>query len=84
MPWGSGPRRPVVRGAAEALGLTAVQIYTGETLEEALDASHWVLASTNREFLDSPEVKESVTAWADDDPPILWTDRKSSLLQALR
>jgi hypothetical protein len=40
--------------------------------------------TNNREFLESPEVKDSIVPWTEDDPPpLVWTDDYGSLWQVL-
>lgn len=75
---------PVVRAGAESLGWGAVQVLTDPDEETFMEASHWVVATPNPEFLGDPELLEASTPWSDDQPPILWTDRRSSLVTVLR
>ena len=74
---------PVVRAGAESLGWGAVQVLADADEEAFMEASHWVVATPNRAVLGDPELIEASTPWADDRPPILWTDRRSSLVTVL-
>ena len=46
----------------------------------------WVIMTTNREFLDTPEVRDAIRPWTADDPAplVVWTDDYGSLWQTLK
>jgi hypothetical protein len=74
----------VVRGMAEVLGTECARIESSADYEEGLDTTTWLVLTNNREFLDSPAVKESIVPWTEDDPPpLVWTDDYGSLWQVL-
>lgn len=75
---------PVVRGAAEALGKEAVLVHQAPDTSRAEESSDWVLVTGNATFLADPVVREAATPWTEEDSPILWTDRRASLLPVLR
>jgi SAM-dependent methyltransferase len=75
---------PLVRGAAHALGKEAVQMFSKTDKEKGLEESHWVLVTSNAELLAGPGLGDAVTPWAEKDELLLWTDRRTSLLQVLR
>lgn len=74
----------VVRGMAEVLGTECARIESSADYEEGLDTTTWLVLTNNREFLESPAVKESIVPWTEDDPPpLVWTDDYGSLWQVL-
>jgi hypothetical protein len=73
---------PVVRGAADALGMPSVLITEPPDPRTAREANDWVLASDNEAFLKS--IADRVTPWRPTEDPVLWTDRRTSLLRVLR
>jgi hypothetical protein len=74
----------VVRGMAEVLGCECARIESSADSEEGLDTTTWLVLTNNREFLESPEVKDSIVPWTEDDPPpLVWTDDYGSLWQVL-
>jgi hypothetical protein len=74
----------VVRGMAEVLGCECARIESSADYEEGLDTTTWLVLTNNREFLDSPQVKESIVPWTEDDPSsLIWTDDYGSLWQVL-
>ena len=52
--------------------------------ETFMEASHWVVATADDGLLADEALLEAATPWGEDRPPILWTDRRSSLIQVLR
>lgn len=79
---------PVARGLADwqpEQGARAVLISCPSTLSEGINASDWVLATANQEFLNAEEVRQAVRPWQDQRlPPQLWTDDYSNLFRLLR
>jgi len=73
---------PVVRGAAESLGMPCVLINQRPDPPTAREANDWVLVTNNRAFLES--IADRVTPWRSTEAPVLWTDRRTSLLRVLR
>jgi uncharacterized membrane protein len=71
--------RPVALGLAKAMGREAVLIESDSDPLTGADAAGWVLITDNRDFLDSPIVKASITPWGSDTPAIEWTDDFSSV-----
>jgi hypothetical protein len=75
----------VARGLAEALGLDCVRIDSQSDSDLGLDIATWVILTKNRKFLESPEVRDSITPWDERDPaPLLWTDDYGSLWQTIK
>jgi hypothetical protein len=78
---------PVVRSAARSLGMEAIRIYQASDPAQGHDSNMWVLLTTNRAFLDSPEVQAREAPWKStlkDQREVVWTDRSTSLMQVLR
>ena len=73
---------PVVRGAAESLGMPSVLITQHPDPATAREANDWVLVSNNEAFMKS--IADQVTPWRPTEDPVLWTDRRTSLLRVLR
>jgi hypothetical protein len=76
---------PVVRKAAEEFGKEAHWVSgRGGDGEGVLD-SVWVLVTSNRAFLDTPEVRGALAEWpADAREPVLWTDDFSNIYSLMR
>ncbi len=76
---------PVVRAAAERNGKEA-QWVSGQAGDgEGVLASVWVLVTSNRAFLDTPDVAAHLAAWPEDArAPQLWTDDFSNVLSLMR
>jgi hypothetical protein len=74
----------VVRGAAEVLGMDALQISSPNDNSQGASAATWVLVTNNRAFINSPAIRDAVTPWTDEDPaPLVWTDDFASLKSVL-
>jgi hypothetical protein len=73
---------PVVRGAAAALGLPAVLITQAPDRSTGREANDWVVMSANTAFMDA--IAGQATPWRSTEAPVLWTDRRTSLLRVLR
>jgi hypothetical protein len=74
----------VSRGIAQALGYECVRIFASHDTHIGTNASTWVILTNNREFLDSPAVRDRIKPWTPDDPPpLVWTDDYGSLWQVL-
>ncbi|HEV3136860.1 MAG TPA: hypothetical protein VGZ26_03130, partial [Pirellulales bacterium] len=74
----------VTRGIAQALGYECVRIFARHDTQIGTNTSTWVILTVNREFLDSPAVKDSIKPWTEEDPPpLVWTDDYGSLWQVL-
>jgi hypothetical protein len=66
-------------GAVQPLRITAVS-----NQSQGVDASDWVLLTSNRRFLDSAEVRRAVKPWGSSDrAPQLWTDDHNNLFHLL-
>lgn len=79
---------PVIRSLAaldKERGTQALLIEDpGSALQET-DSTRWVLLTSNREFLDAPDVQSAVTAWPPSDSPnLLFTDDYSNLFRLLQ
>lgn len=75
---------PVVRGAAQALGKEALPVHQPADPSRGEESSLWVIMTGNAAFLDDPVVRERITPWGPADTPVVWTDRRASLLSVLR
>ncbi|MFK5922939.1 MAG: fused MFS/spermidine synthase [Verrucomicrobiota bacterium] len=80
---------PVVRSAVTAIGIDAAQFWgaipTSSILPESLLLdSHWILATSNKQFLNQAEILEAQTPWEEGGKVIHWTDNFSSLFQVLK
>lgn len=76
---------PVTRALADVCHCEVVRIKSPAHPEKGVSLSTWVLLTSNRAFLDTPEVQESIVPWDDrDQPPLLWTDDFASLWQVLK
>ena len=75
--------QPVVRALAEAMGKQALHFLNDPDKAHGVLNSEWVLVTSNRTFIDDPEVKSGLTAW-DDDRRLVWTDDFSNLYRVLR
>ncbi|HYV51439.1 MAG TPA: fused MFS/spermidine synthase, partial [Dongiaceae bacterium] len=73
---------PVVRGAAESLGIPCVLIAQNADPSTARQPNSWVLVTNNDAFMKS--IAGQVTPWRSTEDPVLWTDRRTSLLRVLR
>ncbi len=76
---------PVTRALTDVCDCEVVRTESPADPEKGVSFSTWVLLTSNRAFLDAPEVKESIVPWDDrDQPPLLWTDDFASLWQVLK
>ena len=75
--------KPVVRGLAAAFGDEVRTVRRGSDPAIGASTSTWMLLTTNRAFLDDPEVRA-----VDPEPPgapaVVWTDDFSNLLDVLK
>jgi hypothetical protein len=75
---------PVVRGIAEALGLTVLRIDDPEN-NDMVYSSDWMLLARDPAALADPELKAAETEPENVSPPFpLWTDAYSNLLQVFK
>jgi hypothetical protein len=74
---------PVVRGAAERFGKTAVVVTNKEDEEIAVFSSTWVLVSA-RELPYQYELLKAAEIEVAEKPRVLWTDDYSSLFRLLK
>lgn len=76
---------PVVRAAAERNGKEAHWVSGQAGDGEGVLASVWVLVTSNRAFLEAPDVAAHLAAWPEDArAPQLWTDDFSNVLSLMR
>ncbi|MGE0133945.1 MAG: fused MFS/spermidine synthase [Dehalococcoidia bacterium] len=76
---------PVVRAAAARNGKEAHWVSGLEGDGEGVLASVWVLVTSNRAFLETPDVAGRLAAWPDNArAPRLWTDDYSNVLSLTR
>ena len=74
----------VCRGIAQELGYECVRIHARHDAQIGTNTSTWVILTNNRQFLDSPAVRDRIMPWDADDPPLLvWTDDYGSLWQVI-
>lgn len=74
---------PVVRGAAERLGLGMTRIWSGPSLDDVICSAEWIILSRNQTLLAqlapaAMQVSEHLK------PSILWTDSRSNLFDVLK
>jgi hypothetical protein len=74
---------PVVRNLATDMSKAAILIETEPSEHEPAE-SQWVLVSSDRAFIDHPDVVATVTPWQSDPGDLVWTDDYSNLLRVLR
>jgi spermidine synthase len=75
---------PVVRGFAADSGHEA-HWTVGLKGDGGIESSFWVAVTSNRAFLDNPEVAKAFAPWPEDArAPILWTDDYTNLYSLLR
>jgi spermidine synthase len=75
---------PVVRQLAEATGKTARLVENDEDDAKEIAASQWVLVTSRRELLDTPELSDSYTPIEGKKGLRTWTDDYSNLFQILK
>ena len=73
----------VVRNLANVFDKDALLIETAAGAGD-LAESQWVLVTSNRAFIDHPDVQRSITPWSGDPGDTIWTDDYSNLLRVLR
>jgi hypothetical protein len=73
---------PVARGMARYLGWTAVQIISGDDPATGESSSHWVLLTSNQDFLRRAGLAHQFSEWSSR-APIVWTDDFASLWHVL-
>jgi hypothetical protein len=73
----------VVRAAAEQLELRAIEIHSPKVPEQLINSAEWMILTRNEQLIAELTQYEEV---ADDSqqPPVLWTDARSSLFEILR
>jgi hypothetical protein len=74
---------PVARGMARYLGWDAVQIVSGDDPKTGESSSHWVLLTSNQDFLERVRLTDHPSGWTSR-APILWTDDFASLWHVLK
>jgi spermidine synthase len=77
---------PAARGLAGTFpDFRALFVFSPRNQALGLYNSEWVLLTSNRQFLDTAEVRRAVRPWTEQDlPPQLWTDDRNNLLGLLR
>jgi hypothetical protein len=75
---------PLVRGLAEDSGRTALLISNDSESAIGLEASSWVLVTTNAEFLADATVTERAKRWPGKRRTLVFTDRYSNLFRLLK
>jgi hypothetical protein len=73
----------VARGAAEHIGLTALDIHNSGDDKKSINSSDWVVLTKNKDLI-AKLAPSAVKPTADTKPPVLWTDAHSSLFEILR
>jgi hypothetical protein len=74
---------PVVRGAAEHFGMTALHIHSPQIPEQSINTADWMILSRNESLVE----KLRPFAWQPDEPQTPaapWTDQRSSLFEILK
>ncbi len=79
---------PVIRSLADLdreRGIQAILVNDpGNSMQET-DATSWILITSNRKFLNDPQVKIAATPWpVEDAPNLLFTDDYSNLFRLLK
>jgi spermidine synthase len=74
---------PVARGMARYLGWNAVQIVSGDDPKTGESSSHWVLLTSNQDFLERVRLTYHPSGWTSR-APIVWTDDFASLWHVLK
>ncbi len=75
---------PLVRGLAEHAGKHALYIKSRRDRRVSGRSATWVLLTNNRRFMEDRRVTTLARAWPEEaEPPIVWTDDFSNLLQVL-
>jgi hypothetical protein len=76
--------KPVVRGLAEQVGATVLDIRNDTSSFLGEESSDWLLVTRNEAFLSAPPVRAGARGFAEDAPePFTWTDDRSTLLSVL-
>jgi len=73
---------PVVRGVANHLGWSASQLLSNGYLPGGEDSSHWILITSDTDFVKRTNLQQLVSSWSADEP-LLWTDDFASLWHVL-
>jgi hypothetical protein len=73
---------PVARGMASFLGWQAVQIISEDDPQTGESSSHWVLLTSNGDFLARVAAGHRFSGWSSR-APIIWTDDFASLWQVV-
>ncbi len=78
--------RPVARGFEGARpGLRALLVSNTLNRNQGIEASDWVILTSNEQFLNTSQVQSAVRPWRAEDPIArAWTDDRSNLFQLLR
>jgi hypothetical protein len=74
---------PVVERLADGIGFDCVRIENEEKLPQTA-ASHWMLMTANREFLELAEIRDHSLPVAAHPKFPLWTDQYNNIVQLLR
>lgn len=75
----------VVVGIANELKKPCVFVDSDGDPYAGLNTATWAIMTSNREFLDSPEIQDATTPWDSEvGKPIVWTDDYGSLWQVLK
>ena len=76
--------RPVVQGAAESLGKATTIVESKKDEDNGIFVATWVLASDDREFLQSRELQMALSPLESVRKPQMWTDDYSNLFRILK
>jgi hypothetical protein len=74
---------PVARGMASYLGWTAAQVISIDDPLTGESSSHWVLLTSNKDFLERAGLAHHSSGWSSR-APIIWTDDFASLWHVLK
>jgi SAM-dependent methyltransferase len=76
---------PLIKGLAETIGMSAVEIDTPTDEEGAALNARWILMTSDRALLERPRIRDAARDPSGGAPaPRLWTDDYSNLLQVLK
>jgi hypothetical protein len=74
---------PVVRGAADHFGLTALRTHSPQIPEQSINSADWMILSRNEALLEM--LRPFAFEHADPlKPTVIWTDQRSSLFEVLK
>ncbi len=73
----------VARGAAEYIGLEAIEIHSEGDDSKSIDSADWIVLTKNKDLIAKLQPSAEKPS-PDDKTPVLWTDAHSSLFEILR